>query len=527
MLPFALLGWLLVTTPTFGHATLVSSEPKDGAVVPSAPGVLALGFNEPVQPIVLRLIDPTGGSATLTDYRIEGNRLVVTPGQGLGRGTYALSWRVISADGHPVGGALVFAVGAPSPAPGLVADGVSDRLVRAVIWLSRLSLYLALFIGIGGSSFAALVVPAGTLPPAARTTIVAAIFLGLVAAPLSIGLQGLDVLLTPLSGLTDAQSWRAGYATSFANTAAIAFVALIAAYLALQAHGWATRTLLGAAALAGLGAAFVMSGHAGTAEPQVVSRTALLVHVVSIAFWVGALAPLLSLMLAQHANCGPTLERFSRAIPLSLAALVASGVVLAVIQLGQVDALWLTGYGWVLSLKLAILLGLFCLAAFNRFVLTPAWRRKMEDVRPRFISTLRAELVFVVIIFATVALWRFTPPPRSLAAGEAPVSTHIHTDKAMADVTIARNRSGQSRISIVLQSGDFRPLPAREVTLTLANPVTGIEAISRQASPLPDQGIWRIDNLMIPAPGNWTINVEVLISDFERIELKGEIEIER
>ncbi len=32
-------------------------------------------------------------------------------------GTHVLSWRVISADGHPVGGSLIFSIGAPSVQP--------------------------------------------------------------------------------------------------------------------------------------------------------------------------------------------------------------------------------------------------------------------------------------------------------------------------------------------------------------------------------------------------------------------------
>jgi copper transport protein len=105
------------------------------------------------------------------------------------------------------------------------------------------------------------------------------------------------------------------------------------------------------------------------------------------------------------------------------------------------------------------------------------------------VRTLRAELALIVLIFAIVALWRFPPPPRSLiAAREEPVFTHIHTEKAMADITIARSRAGLSRISIVLQTGDFRPLLAKEVTLLLANPAAGIEPISRPATPSPRQG---------------------------------------
>jgi CopC domain len=40
-------------------------------------------------------------------------RAVDLPG-GLSRGTHLVSWRVVSADGHPVGGALTFSVGEPS-----------------------------------------------------------------------------------------------------------------------------------------------------------------------------------------------------------------------------------------------------------------------------------------------------------------------------------------------------------------------------------------------------------------------------
>jgi copper transport protein len=523
---FALVAWLLAGTPTFGHASLVSSEPKDGAVVPAAPAALTLRYNEPVQPIVLRLIDPAGGSATLTDYRVEGNNLVVMPPQSLGQGTHALSWRVISTDGHPIGGALVFAIGAPSATRSSLIDDATDRWLRVTIWLTRALLYLALFVGIGGSLFSVSVGTAATLPPVARTSSMAAILLGFVAVPLSIGLQGLDVLLKPLSGLIDVQSWRAGYATSFGTTATLAFIALVAAYTSLQLRDRRMRALLGVAGLAGLGAAFIASGHVSSAEPRLVSRTALFVHVVSIAFWIGALIPLLSLMSSKSPATGPVLERFSRAIPLPLAALVASGVVLAVIQLGHVDALWRSAYGWVFSLKLALLLGLFGIAAVNRLVLTPTWRRKAEDARPRFVGTLTAELVLVALILATVALWRFTPPPRAFpAAGAEPLFAHIHTDKAMADVTIARSRAGVSQISITLRTGDLRPLPAKEVTLLLANPAAGIEPISRQAVLLSGQGIWRVDEFTIPTSGNWTVNVEVLIGDFERVELKGQIEI--
>ena len=46
--------------------------------------------------------------------------------EGLMAGTHLLSWRVISADSHPVGGALTFSIGQPSAQPATSRFG-SDR----------------------------------------------------------------------------------------------------------------------------------------------------------------------------------------------------------------------------------------------------------------------------------------------------------------------------------------------------------------------------------------------------------------
>jgi copper transport protein len=515
-----LLGSWLGSTLALAHSTLVSSEPRDGAVVPVAPPEISLRFNEPVQPLILKLIDPTGTATALTDSHSAGNSLVVRISPGLGQGTHALSWRVVSADGHPVGGTVLFAIGAPSSTP-TVATGGSGWCVATAIWLARASLLVASFVGIGGVVFAAWV---GALVPPARAVIVAALQLGLVAAPLSIGLQGLDLSVQPLSGLRDPGIWRLGFLSPFGATASIAFGALLAGLFSLDSTDRRFRGLLAATALAGVGAAFLASGHVSTAEPRLVSGAALFVHVLGIAFWIGALVPLLALTLAgQH---GQALTSFSRAIPIPLAALIASGAVLAVIQLDHYDALWSTAYGQVLSVKLAIVLGLLVLAGVNRFVLTPALYSGSKRARRRFVGTLSAELALVLLVFGTVAVWRFTPPPRSLAAA-GPVYTHIHTDRGMADVTVTRGPAGRAGVTVFVQTPEFQPLRAKEVAVVLANADAGIEPFSRAAKPAHNEGMWVIEDVMLPAQGTWAVTVEVLISDFERLELTGNLVLQR
>jgi copper transport protein len=224
------------------------------------------------------------------------------------------------------------------------------------------------------------------------------------------------------------------------------------------------------------------------------------------------------------ADDGPSsnaaLLRFSRAIPYPVFLLVVSGAVLAFIQLGHVAALWTTAYGLVLDAKAVLLLALFGLAALNRFRLTP--RLEVDDVRSRraMCRSIVVETVLVVLIFAVVASWRFTPPPRAQALETAPpVHFHIHGQRAMADVTLSPGRAGAVAISLSVLDGEFGPLPAKEVTVTLSNPAAGLEPIRKQAVQV-DGAAWRVDGLTVPVAGRWSAKVDILVSDFDQITLQ-------
>ena len=55
-----------------------------------------------------------------------------------------------------------------------------------------------------------------------------------------------------------------------------------------------SRALLSLTALLGVGLALALSGHASNAAPQWLTRPSVFVHVVCVAFWVGALLPLIA-----------------------------------------------------------------------------------------------------------------------------------------------------------------------------------------------------------------------------------------
>jgi copper transport protein len=511
----------------FAHASLIASEPAEGTVLPAPPERLVLVFNEPISPLRLQLIDPQGQATVLANVVQHDATLTAAVPRTLGEGTHLLSWRVVSADGHPVGGTVVFSVGHADAAPPATVEATPDFSLRASIWIARLALYVALFVGVGGAVFANWIATTRPLPGAGEKIIIALLWLGLAALPFSVGLQGLDALNVPLSALPGAAVWKAGWDTSYGTTAIVMLIALLAALLAMTARHAAAARLLSLAGLFGIGCALAASGHAAAASPQMLMRPAVLLHVIAVAFWIGSLWPLLAILRDAGAPAREALRRFSRVAPSAIVVLLLSGGVLAVVQLARIDALWKTAYGFVFLAKMAAVVVLLGLAAANRFVLTPRIEAGDPGAGARLRHTAAVELGIALVIFAIVALWRFTPPPRALAATvSAPEFIHFHGEAAMANMILDPGHVGRSKAEIAVSDPNDEPISPKGVALVFSQPAAGIEPIRREAV---DAGnnTWRVDDLLIPAPGRWHLRIEILVGDFEKITLEDDVYINR
>ncbi|PZA12096.1 copper resistance protein [Rhodopseudomonas palustris] len=499
------------------HASLVASVPAADAVLATSPQSFTLTFNEQVTVVRLQLIDPRGRSHPVSAIDQDAATLRFAPPVPLGQGAHLLSWRVVSADGHPVGGTLTFWIGTPGNR--LPAIEVPDDPVRrTAIWLTRIVAELTLLMAVGGAVFLGWI--AAAPPRGARATSIVTALLGLAALVVSVGLQGLDVLDLPLARLGEAAVWRAGGSGSFGDAATLSGIALVVALAALRWRGWNAR-LLSLGAVVSLGTAFAVSGHAATAEPRTLASAAVWVHGVSLALWIGALLPL-ALAIGKRDTAPATLRRFSRTIPAAIVALLISGVALAAVELGRLDALWQSDYGRVLVAKLVLVGLLLGLALWNRVRLTPRVLAGEGAAVRTMRASIMAELMLVIAILGVVGLWRFTPPPRGVTA-EAAELVHLHGERAMATVTLTPGRAGPVAIDVVLQTADEAPLPAQALTVTLANPEAGIEQLSAEAQKTPD-GPWRAE-LTAPVSGRWTLTLGILISDFEKVNLEGPIVI--
>ena len=131
------LGLALVAataSPAAAHASLISIDPADGARLDESPDHVTLTFTEPVSAELggVRVLDATGATVHQGAARANGAEVQIDLEPNLPDGTYVVSYRVVSADGHPVRGGSVFGVGE--------ATVDADALGRVVAALAALPL---------------------------------------------------------------------------------------------------------------------------------------------------------------------------------------------------------------------------------------------------------------------------------------------------------------------------------------------------------------------------------------------------
>jgi copper transport protein len=372
--------------------------------------------------------------------------------------------------------------------------------------------------------FGAWFMGADPLPRSVAISIRGALLAIVPVVAISVGLLGIDAIAGTWSAVVNPSTWRAAFSSTYAITAMLSIVASVLAMSSARRERTASRVLAAAAAFTAA-AALTASGHASTAPPQWVSRPAMFVHASSLIFWVGALLPLAGAFALLQPRRMQTLIRFSRTIPWVVGSLVLTGAALAIVQLRSFEALTSSQYGRVLLLKLGLVALLFAVAAYNRFRLTPRMNGGDAGAELGFVRSIGLELALILAILGTVALWRFTPPPRALANSPSIISLHLHGSRLMAAVTILPGQVGANSVTVLLMGPDHRPLIAKELRLDAANEQAGIEPVRRQA--IPDgAGSWKVTDLVLAAPGRWKLQLSVLVDDFTSVRLEEQFGVQ-
>src|SRR3954453_17198684 len=123
----------------------------------------------------------------------------------------------------------------------------------------------------------------------------------------------------------------------------------------------------------------------------------------------------------------------------------------------------------------------------------------------------------MIALYRRLAIWAMLAAglvPQG-KAGEGDFFTHLHTDKAMANVTVWPARAGPVEIAIQLETMEEKPLAAKAVSVTLTNAQTGVGLQTVQAARRSEDQ-W-LAKMSVPTPGRWVLGLGISISDTDKV----------
>ncbi len=228
-----------------------------------------------------------------------------------------------------------------------------------------------------------------------------------ICVAVAVAASALRILVTAESLVGDASGtldstlinmvWRSGE-----DSAVITRIAglLLAARAALSRRPATALAAVGGACAA---MSFAWVGHAHSSG-ALWTVACIALHLVCVAFWIGALGPLALLARAgDPRRVGAVAARFGAAAAAAAAVLALAGLFVLWRFLGHASALWRSPYGMAMCVKLAFVAGLLGLAAFNKLTLTPRLLAGDFAAARSLRRSIRAEMALAGVILVTTA----------------------------------------------------------------------------------------------------------------------------
>jgi copper transport protein len=569
----AVLALAALPASASAHATLQQTTPDRGAVAKTEPRQVVLRFDEAVEGNfgAVRVYDARG--ERVDDGRVThpggaGAVLAVGLKPSLGDGTYTATYRVISADSHPVSGGFVFSIGRAGAAPAatvgdLLAGSSAGRVTEGALGVARGADYLAIALVLGALAFGLICWRDGgaATPPGAvaryrrreRTLLLGGVAVGVVAGAAGIVAQGATAGGTSFWTALDPDVVREVLGTRFGTVWGLRVLDLLLIGAIVVAAPRARFGVVAAPAERGVAAppyallavpaAFLaitpaLGGHATTQHPVALLAPLDVLHVLAMSAWVGGLVALLYAVpaatraIAEPAARTPVLAapllRFSAVALASVGVLVATGAAQSIVHLRSFDDLLHTAFGRAVLIKVVVVLGLVALGALNRRRTVPRIRAALArgDAAGQagrvLRSTLRAEAALMVVVLGVTAALVSYAPPTALSSG--PFSKTATAGPLEVELTVDPAKPGLNAVHLYVfdakTGAPFEGTKELTVDATLPSKAIGpLRATVHRAGP----GHYVADALTLTPGGTWRLAVTDRVSDFDEYTTTFEV----
>jgi copper transport protein len=576
----AVLGLLVGAGYASAHATLISTDPGQGAVLATIPATVSLTFSEPVVVAEdgLRVFGPDGakvdnGRTTHLDRSSVVGVGVVAKGsqqKGSPQGTYTVSWRVISADSHPVAGAFTFSVGHPSMgrAPTDAQPGGSAA-VGVIYAITRAAAFASYALLVGSMAFVLLCWPGAIADRGVRRVMLigwAALLATTVATLLLQGCYGNGLGLDrALDSTVVSETLASRLGTAL--TARLILLALAGGYLIMLCAWFAQLTrrgriwfsVLGVALALGLPATWAGADHAAVGVQPELALGVDVAHLVTMGVWLGGLTTLLILLRSSDTpTTGSSgtpyraVHRFSSVATGSIIVLIGTGSYQSWRQLGSWGAFSSTDYGRLLLVKLgafALMLGVAslshrCVTRHRQALIGVGAARPAVNSPPggtvsghgalgrgELRRSVAGEAALGAVVLGVTALLVNAEPGRTVATTLAgPAHQVISYDTAgpdgrgqlVVDVDPATTGLNTIRVTVEDPSGTRHDVAELQTELTLTERQLGPFSIPLQHT---EPGEYDANGVALPYPGTWRLRMIVRTSEIDETGVTIAIDI--
>jgi copper transport protein len=591
----AAVGAVVAIAPSsaMAHAVLESTEPLSGSTSKRPVSEVVFRFSEPVEGNfgAIRVFDRRGARIDEGDVFHPGGRgpeLGVRLKRGVPKGSYTATYRVISADSHPVAGGLVFSYGKASPTGSSVSQllsqqGTSGRVTDIAFGAAKATQYGSIAAAVGAVFFL-LVIYLRALATAAgaggawreaseafaqrlRKILLIVIAIGLVSGAAGIVLQGAKAAGVSFWSALDSQivgdvlDTRFGTVWGIRMLVWLGFGAILLGSLSAARRPVLRPASVGATGLAqprlgplwlgllALPLGFLvispaLAGHASLEQPTWVLVPSDAMHVLAMSIWAGGLATILFVLPAATRRLATadrtrllaaTLSRFSPWAFACVIALLATGLLQSWFLIGffdEPDRLLDTPFGRAALIKFLLLVGpLMALGAYNQRRLVPRLKELAATGQTpggagfALRRSLRAEILLIVgALGATAALTTYAPADY---APTGPVSKTASLGPADVQLTVDPARVGPNEMHLYLidkQNGTQYD-KVKEMNVDLVLPAEKLGPLKADVRKA-GPGHFVMNGALFGVSGEWDVKMSARVSEFDAYYASIKVNIE-
>ncbi|WP_281885105.1 copper resistance CopC/CopD family protein [Paenibacillus sp. YYML68] len=541
ILSVALVVSLLLSPQTASaHASLVEATPAAGSELGESPTKVKLIFNERLENGLFELKVFDAAKNKVTDRKPVLNNAQTELSlelPQLDRGIYLATYRVISADGHPVEGSYLFAVGQQLDAPSAAApDSMMDHLhgkedplgsfgaKELLLYSLRIAFYAVMLTLTGWVLWNRYLSFSGWVREQERHTELQAALdrtrTGLQQAYVIIFLLFMGAHLIELLGENGTQGLYILFGKTVIGYAWITGLVLSMLSFVMLGRGAKLELLW-------IGAVWLdkgLLGHAAAMEPR--SQTLLLdwLHLGASAVWIGGLVLLLSLMWRSREAAAAFLPIMSRTALLSIILLAVSGTVLTFIYLPNIRHVLITEWGRWLIAKTGIVLLVIIVGGLIRYA--------MKKQRSRTAGMLvRIDAAFMAAILVIVGCFTYmSPHPEN-----KPLYWHVMGETIHMTTQISPKVPGVNEFTVKVwlpeQLGKpkqimlkVRPTDTPDIAPLLV-PLEPVEDVSIDESYGMMRHTYKGKGAYLPYAGRWQLEVRVMDAEDNETVYSREIDI--